>query len=97
MTWMAAHMAWIWTGWLIFLVVSFSIFEAIAIGYGGMTLSMFTWILSQKWPPIIWVMGVLAGGLTVHFFWHWNPPPIDSPGAQDARHNLGFVIKKDKP
>lgn len=65
---------WIWPLVLLSWIVSFAFFEIVALRYGGLTLSMFTWQLSEKWPPIIWLAGVLAGGLAVHFWWHWAPP-----------------------
>ena len=37
------------------------------------TLSRCIYNLGQSWPLSIWLMGVFAGGLAVHFFWHWCP------------------------
>lgn len=37
------------------------------------TLSRAIWSLGQKWPLSIFIMGMFAGGLAVHFFWNWCP------------------------
>lgn len=65
---------WIWSGWLLALVGTFAVLEGWALKNGGVTLSSFTDIVSEKWPPIIWVCGAMAGGLAVHFWWHWSGP-----------------------
>lgn len=44
------------------------------------TLSRFIWTIGQNWPLSIWLMGMFAGGLAVHFFWHWDPTCISSAG-----------------
>ena len=81
MQWIADRLAWVWPAWLLFLVASFAVFEGIALAYKGLTLSMFTWHLSEEWPPLIWLCGVLVGGLAVHFWWHWSPPSIGQLGG----------------
>ena len=75
------NMVWVWTGWLVLLVLTFAVLEGIALARGGLTLSMYTWHLSEQWPPIIWLCGVLAGGLAVHFWWHWAPPSTGQLGG----------------
>lgn len=79
--WIVAHLVWIWPILLASWVVSFAIFETIALMNNGLTLSMFTWHVSEAWPPIIWICGVLVGGLAVHFWWHWNPPSTGQLGG----------------
>ncbi len=74
--WMSDHLIWIWPALLLSWVVEFAIFEGIAVYKDGLTLSMFTWHLSEKWPLIIWLCGVLVGALAVHFWWHWAPPDL---------------------
>lgn len=37
------------------------------------TLSFWIYSIGQKWPLSIWLMGMFAGGLAVHFFWHFCP------------------------
>lgn len=81
MAWIVAHLVYIWPALLASWVLSFAIFETIALTHKGLTLSMFTWHVSEAWPLIIWIMGALAGGLAVHFFWHWAPPTIGQLGG----------------
>lgn len=81
MTWIVNHLVWIWPILLLSWIVEFALFEGIALGKGGLTLSMFTWHVSEKWPPIIWICGVLVGGLSVHFWWRWSPPTIGQLGG----------------
>jgi hypothetical protein len=78
---MSKYGAIVWTAWLVSLVVSFAVFETWALLTKGLTLSMFTWIASEHWPPIIFICGLLAGGLAVHFWWHWAPPSIGPLGG----------------
>lgn len=79
--WLLGHMAVLWTAWLLFLVVSFAAFETFALVNNGLTLSMYTWHVSEAWPPVIWICGVLCGGLAVHFWWHWAPPTSGQLGG----------------
>jgi hypothetical protein len=66
------------TPWIVLLllaIAAFAFFEARAFRHPDRqnTLSRAIWELGQKWPLSIWLMGVFAGGLAVHFFWNWNP------------------------
>jgi hypothetical protein len=61
--------AWVWAGWLIFLIVSFAAFEGWALKTGHMTLSRFTWTATKAFPPLPFVAGFLAGFLCCHFWW----------------------------
>lgn len=79
--WIVAHLGWIWPALLLSWILSFALFETIALMNKGLTLSMFTWQVSEAWPPIIWLCGVLVGGLAVHFWWHWNPPTTGQLGG----------------
>lgn len=64
----------IWTLWVAAILVSFAIFETLAIKRpGGKTLSRFVWEVSKAWPPLPFVLGLLVGGLAVHFWWPWCP------------------------
>ncbi len=65
---------WIWSGWLLALIGTFAILEGWALKTGGVTLSSFTDIVSEKWPPFVALFGALFGGLVVHFWWHWQGP-----------------------
>lgn len=70
----------VWTGWLLFVAISFGVLEGIALATGATTLSRFTWDLTLAWPLIPVLYGIVLGGLAVHFWWHWNPPGSDSRG-----------------
>jgi hypothetical protein len=41
---------------------------------GRPTLSRRMVLASRAWPLMPWVMGVVVGGLAVHFWWPWCPP-----------------------
>ena len=62
-------MSWVWIGWIIFLAVSFALFEGFAVKTGRSTLSEFVWNLTKGWPPFGWLCGVIVGFLACHFFW----------------------------
>ena len=70
----------VWLGWLLGLIVTFAAFEGYALKTNHTTLSRFTWNASQAWPPLPFVLGLVAGGLAVHFWWHWCPPGSLSTG-----------------
>ena len=70
----------IWAGWLLACIVSFGILEGWALATGNLSLSRFTFNLTQAWPLLPWVLGCIAGGLAVHFWWHWAPPGSSSGG-----------------
>lgn len=70
----------IWTGWLLAIVISFGLIEGLAIAWGDTTLSRYVWEISLKWPLIMVLYGMVAGGLAVHFWWHWSPPGSSSEG-----------------
>lgn len=66
------------TDWLISALVALLVFiviERYAFRHPDRqnTLSRAIWSLGQKWPLSIFLMGMFAGGLAVHFFWHWCP------------------------
>lgn len=56
-------------------ITFFAFFEARAFRHPDRqnTLSHWIYTIGSKWPLSIWLMGMLAGGLAVHFFWHWCP------------------------
>ena len=62
-------MKWYWPAMALVWIVSFAIPEYIALAHNGMSLSEWVWRAEAAWPMLGWVMGVLAGGLAVHFFW----------------------------
>jgi len=63
-------------------IAFFAVVEAIAFRHGTRTntLSHTVYTIGSKWPLSIWLMGMFAGGLAVHFFWHWCPPGSVSTG-----------------
>lgn len=71
---------WIYGG--IAAIAFFAYFEARAFRHPTRqaTLSRFIATIGSKWPLSIWLMGAFAGGLAVHFFWHWCPFPGQSVG-----------------
>ena len=56
-------------------ILFFAYFEWRAFKYPTRQNTLSRWIynMGQTWPLSIWLMGMLAGGLAVHFFWHWAP------------------------
>ena len=65
---------WSWVIWFVTWMLGFAFLEGIALATHQLTLSRFVYNMSTAWPPLIWLMGVVAGGLAVHFWWHWAPP-----------------------
>jgi hypothetical protein len=65
---------WIWTAFALAFVVGFAVIEGWALATGGTTLSRYTYELSKDWPVLPWLIGVVQGGLAVHFWWHWTVP-----------------------
>ncbi len=66
-----------WTALILVNIVIFAILESYALSRsdpdGGITLSRYVWELSQAWPPIVFLLGMLTGILVSHFWWRWNP------------------------
>lgn len=64
----------VWTSWVVAILVSFAIFETLALKRpNGKTLSRYTWEASKAWPPLPFILGLIVGGLAVHFWWPWCP------------------------
>lgn len=61
-------------------LVLFAIPEYIAIQMGGPTFSFFMWTMAVKFPLWTFLWGMLVGGLSVHFLWHWIPAGANSEG-----------------
>jgi hypothetical protein len=72
---------WIWLAWLLVIGASFAVIEGIAIARGTTTLSRFTVTCTAAFPPLIWIIGVVCGGLAVHFWWHWCPVGVPGQGG----------------
>lgn len=60
---------WLWPAWLLFIVVSFSVFEGLALYRGTPTLSRWVWTVSKAWPPFPFIAGFITGFLACHFWW----------------------------
>ena len=62
-----------WLSWILSIIVTFALLESYALARNKLTLSRLTYNISEAWPPIIFTLGVVVGGLVVHFWWHWCP------------------------
>jgi hypothetical protein len=79
--------------WLTLGILAFAFMEHKALRTrerpGEITLSFFTYTLSRKFPLAVFalylVLGMLLGGLSVHFFWHWCPAGSASVGEVSDR------------
>lgn len=67
-------------------IAFFAFWESYAFRHSDRTNTLSRWIynMGQTWPLSIFLMGMLAGGLAVHFFWHW------CPGLQ----NVGWLLDR---
>ena len=63
----------VWVVWAALVLVAFAWLETRAIRRNRPTLSLTVWWISQRWPPFPFVVGLVVGGLAVHFWWHWCP------------------------
>lgn len=73
------------TPWVIGILIAIAFFvwfEARAFRWPDRQNSLSRWVydIGAKFPLAIWIMGAFAGGLAVHFFWHWCPPGSVSTG-----------------
>lgn len=69
-----------WLVWLAVIVGGFAVIEGMALASGTpSTLSDFVVWLSGVWGPLPFVLGVIVGGMAVHFWWHWRPAKADFP------------------
>lgn len=65
---------WMWAVWAGAIIISFAVFEGYALMQpDGVTLSQAVVDLSHAWPPIVFLLGMLVGGLVAHFWWFWVP------------------------
>jgi len=62
-------MKWIWTSWILLIVVSFAGLEGYALLDNTTTLSRFVWTITAAFPPIPYIAGFLSGFLVCHFWW----------------------------
>lgn len=73
---------WMWGLGLCTAIIFFCLIEGLAFKHPERqnTLSRTIYDIGSKFPLSIWIMGMFAGGLAVHFFWHWCPPGSVSTG-----------------
>lgn len=62
-------MSWVWTFWIVFILASFALIEGHAVATGKVTLSEYIHNGAKAWPLLPAVVGLIVGGLFVHFFW----------------------------
>ncbi len=66
-----------WTALILVNILIFAILEGYALSRpdpdGGITLSRYLWEAAKAWPPLVFLMGMVTGGLVVHLFWRWDP------------------------
>lgn len=64
-----------WTVCTLLAIAAFAVGETYAFKHPERqnTLSRAVYTLGANWPLSIFLMGMFAGGLAVHFFWHWCP------------------------
>lgn len=62
-----------WTLGLVAFVIFFAIGETYALKRNKTTLSRYVVNASKAWPLLPFLLGMLVGGLGVHFFWPWCP------------------------
>jgi hypothetical protein len=78
-------MSWLWwVVWFPLVIGSFGVIEAYAFRHPDrqFTLSRTMATLGAKFPLSIALLGMLFGGLLVHFYWHWGC---------DISNALGFM------
>jgi len=68
-------------GWLALFIV----FEARAFlepnDPNRVTLSRYMAMIGAKFPLSLFMIGLVVGGLSVHFWWHWAPAGIPTQGG----------------
>lgn len=71
---MRVRSPWIWIAWLIVIAVSFAVLEGFALSDpDGLSLSQWYVDITQAWPPIKTLIGIVIGILICHFGWWWVP------------------------
>ena len=89
------------TPWIIGVLVAivfFTVFEWRAFKYPERqnTLSKTIYTIGAKWPLSIWLMGVFAGALATHFFWHYCPPGSINQGFMGTILSQGATPSTSK-
>lgn len=66
-------MTYYWTAVIVLPLIAFAIGETYAFKNNQLTLSRYVVNASRAWPLLPFVLGLILGGLGVHFFWPWCP------------------------
>ena len=68
---------WIWTALLVGGLMIGGFAEWLALGDpDGLTFSQYIATAFYHWLPLIYIVGVINGGLIVHFLWPWVPKEL---------------------
>lgn len=62
-----------WTIVIILPLIAIAAGETYALRTGKTTFSRFLWRMSLAWMPIVFLVGMVVGGLAVHILWPWCP------------------------
>lgn len=62
-----------WTVLIVAFVILFAIGETYALNRNKTTLSRYVVNACKAWPLLPFLLGMLVGGLAVHFWWPWCP------------------------
>jgi hypothetical protein len=62
-------LTWLWVAWLLFIIVTFALFEGYALRHDKTTLSRFVWRASKRFPLLPFIAGFIVGVLASHFWW----------------------------
>ena len=62
--------------WLV-AILWLAAYEWFALATGHQSLSRAAWEATQAWPPLIFIAGIVVGGLAVHLWWRWEPNTTD--------------------
>ena len=62
-----------WTLFLLAILIAFAVGETYAFRSGNVTLSRYVVYAHRAWPLLGPSIGLVVGGLLVHFFWPWCP------------------------
>lgn len=80
---------WIWTGFALLFVGAFALLEGLAlVDDAGLSLSQWYVNLTQAWPPLKTIIGIVIGILICHFGWWWVPSHMRETCRQCGREVL---------
>lgn len=71
---MRVRSPWVWTIFALVIVIVFVVLESLAlVDTEGLSLSQWYVNITQAWPPIKTLIGIVIGILICHFGWWWVP------------------------